>query len=160
MARALPPKTPPAPDAQPPRRYTRIVDTPRVPSTTPAAQALERLAADVVAAGNEGVRLAAWRERDEAARAMAPHVWLVFAVMALRGRRMRVELLRKGARAGEHFAHNFDDALAWAAPQGRPWRRRRIHCRRQRKRRSRDCGFGCRLAGPGPLIGRVWRWLC
>lgn len=114
LARALPPKTALAPDAQPPRRYTRIVDAPRAPAATPSAQTLERLAADVVAAGTEGVRLAAWRERDAAARAMAPHVWLVFAVMALRGRRMRVELLRKGARAGEHFSHSFDDALAWA----------------------------------------------
>ncbi|MDQ3061067.1 MAG: hypothetical protein M3R45_16395, partial [Pseudomonadota bacterium] len=78
------------------------------------AQALERLARDVQAAGPAGIRLAAWRQGDKAALAMAPHVWLVFAVMALRGRRMRVELLRCGPREGEHFAHGFDDALACA----------------------------------------------
>jgi hypothetical protein len=129
LARSLPPKVSPAPDTQPPKRYTRIVEAPRAPGATPAgtapgaapaAQALERLATDVLAAGAQGIRLAAWRQTDAAARAMAPHVWLVFAVMALRGRRMRVELLRKGVRDGERFEHSFDDALACAATPALP----------------------------------------
>ena len=119
LARALPPKTPPVADTAPPKRYTRIIDAPRraaATTATPAAQALERLARDVLAAGSAGLHLAAWRQRDAAALAMAPHVWLVFAVMALRGRGMRVELLGNEARTGEHFAHRFDDALARVAP--------------------------------------------
>jgi hypothetical protein len=116
LARALPAKTAPAPDPQPPRRYSRILDAPRASTATPAAQALERLARDVQAAGAAGIHLAAWRQGDETARAMAPHVWLVFAVMALRGRRMQVELLRNGARSGEHFSHSFDDAIACDQP--------------------------------------------
>ncbi len=119
LARALPPKALPVADSAPPKRYTRIIDVPRTaaaPTATPAAQALERLARDVIAAGSAGLHLAAWRQRDAAAQAMAPHVWLVFAVMALRGRGMRVELLDAQTRAGEHFAHRFDDALARAAP--------------------------------------------
>ncbi|MCX7257940.1 MAG: hypothetical protein NTZ64_14810, partial [Polaromonas sp.] len=67
-----------------------------------------------------GLHLAAWRQRDAAAQAMAPHVWLVFAVMALRGRGMRVELLGSEARSGEHFAHRFDDALACVGPGRAP----------------------------------------
>lgn len=121
LARALPPKALPVADTQPPKRYTRIIDTPRAPATltaTPAAQALERLARDVQAAGRAGVRLARWRQGDAAAMAMAPHVWLVFAVMALRGRKMHVALLRSEPREGEHFAHNFDDALASIASPG------------------------------------------
>lgn len=118
LARALPPKALPVADTQPPKRYTRIIDAPRTPATltaTPAAQALERLARDVQAAGRAGVRLARWRQGDAAAMAMAPHVWLVFAVMALRGRKMHVALLKSEPREGEHFAHHFDDALALIA---------------------------------------------
>lgn len=116
LARALPAKAAKAPDSQPPRRYTRVREARHAPGATPAAQVLERLVRDVQAAGHAGLRLAAWREGDAAARAMAPHVWLVFAVMALRGRRIPVELLRHAPREGEHFAHGFDDALACAVP--------------------------------------------
>jgi hypothetical protein len=113
LVRALPPKASAPPEAQPPRRYTRITDAPRVPVVTPAAQALERLARQVQASP-EGVPLAAWREGDADALSMAPAVWLVFAVMALRGRRMHVELRRNAPAGGGHFAHTFGDAVAYA----------------------------------------------
>ena len=118
LVRALPPKALPVADIQPPRRYTRIVDAPRSAAATPSAQALERLVRDVQSAGAAGVALAAWRDSDAAARAMAPHVWLVFAVMALRGRHIPVELRKNGTRAGERFAHSFDDAVAYAELPG------------------------------------------
>lgn len=112
LVRALPPKPSAPPEAQPPRRYVRIVDAPRVPVATPAAQALERLARQVQATPG-GVPLAAWRESDADALSMTPAVWLVFAVMALRGQRMRVELLRNAPAEGGHFAHTFGDAVAY-----------------------------------------------
>ena len=115
LARALPPKIAPAANNAPVKRYTRIIDAPRAfsaPVSTPAAQTLERLAQDVIAAGSAGLHLAAWYQRDAAAQTLAPHVWLVFAVMALRGRGMQVKLLKNEARLGETFSHRFDDALA------------------------------------------------
>ena len=112
LVRALPPKPVAPPEAQPPRRYVRIVDAPRVPVATPAAQALQRLARQVQATPG-GVPLAAWRESDADARSMTPAVWLVFAVMALRGQRMRVELVRNAPAEGGHFAHTFGDAVAY-----------------------------------------------
>ena len=112
LVRALPPKPSAPPEAQPPRRYVRIVDAPRVPVATPAAQALERLARQVQATPG-GVPLAAWRESDADALSMTPAVWLVFAVMALRGQRMRVELVRNAPAEGGHFAHTFGDAVAY-----------------------------------------------
>lgn len=112
LVRALPPKPVAPPEAQPPRRYVRIVDAPRVPVATPAAQALQRLARQVQATPG-GVPLAAWREGDADARSMTPAVWLVFAVMALRGQRMRVELVRNAPSEGGHFAQTFGDAVAY-----------------------------------------------
>lgn len=112
LVRALPPKPTAPSEAQPPRRYVRIVDAPRVPVATPAAQALQRLARQVQATPG-GVPLAAWREGDADARSMTPAVWLVFAVMALRGQRMRVELVRNAPAEGGHFAHTFGDAVAY-----------------------------------------------
>ena len=112
LVRALPPKPSAPPEAQPPRRYVRIVDAPRVPVATPAAQALQRLARQVQATPG-GVPLAAWRESDADAQSMTPAVWLVFAVMALRGQRMRVELVRNAPAEGGHFAHTFGDAVAY-----------------------------------------------
>jgi len=41
-------------------------------------------------------------------------VWLVFAAMALRGRRLHVELVRNAPADGGHFAHTFSDAVAHA----------------------------------------------
>ena len=83
-----------------------------MPVATPAAQALQRLARQVQATPG-GVPLAAWRESDADALSMTPAVWLVFAVMALRGQRMRVELVRNAPSEGGHFAHTFGDAVAY-----------------------------------------------
>lgn len=118
LARALPPKAEIAPDAEPPKRYTRIVDPPCTPPVSPAAQALERLARDVKAAAS-GVSLTDWRLMDQDALSIESNVWLVFAVMALRGRKLHVDLIRNGPHDGERFAHTFRDALAYAkTPSG------------------------------------------
>ena len=42
---------------------------------------------------------------------MQQHVWLAFAVMALRGRKFHVNLVSSPARADERFRHHFHDAL-------------------------------------------------
>jgi len=113
LARALPPRAPQPSQARPPTRYMRIIDPPRAPSVTPAARALERLARQVQDSPG-GVALAAWRLTDDDALSMAPGVWLVFAAMALRGRRLHVELVRNAPADGGHFAHTFSDAVAHA----------------------------------------------
>lgn len=59
----------------------------------------------------EPFSVAAWRESDDLAKAMQGHVWLAFAVMALRGRKFHVRLVSSPARAGERFRHHFHDAL-------------------------------------------------
>jgi len=120
LVRALPPRAPRPVPAEPPARYTRITDPPRPPTATPAARALERLARQVQASPG-GVALAAWREGDADARSMAPGVWLVFATMALRGRRLHVELVPDAPAASSHFAQTFGDARAYpAAPAAQP----------------------------------------
>jgi len=115
LARSLPPKRVPAPDTEPPKRYSLVVDPPRVPEVPPAAKALERLARDVRAAP-DGLSLIAWRDADEDAQTMSKDVWLVFAVMGLRSRKLTVELLHNAPLDGERFAHTFRDA--WAHTTG------------------------------------------
>ena len=113
VASTLPPKQT-APMAQEVRRYTRVIDPPCEQRMSDAAIALERLV-QAVQTASRAVSLVAWRESDEKAKTVAPHVWLVFAVMGLRGRKMPVELVSNGARPGERFAHGFGDALAYPA---------------------------------------------
>ena len=111
LVRSLPPKEALTPDREPPKRYTRIVDPPRELKPTPSALALARLVKDV-RANKDGISLIEWRAKDQDAGSLDKNVWLVFAVMALRSRDMRVDLVRNGARDGERFTHTFRDATA------------------------------------------------
>ena len=108
---ALPPKPVFAPPKDA-RRFQRVVDEHPVKRKSDAAIALERL---VVAAqqATERFSVAHWRESDELALTVQAHVWLVFVVLALRGRKFRVEVVSSPARQGERFRHQFHDALVF-----------------------------------------------
>ena len=108
-AAALPPQPVEAPPKEI-RRIKRVVDEPPVKKKTDAAIALERLVTTAKQA-TEPFSVAAWRESDDLAKAMQRHVWLAFAVMALRGRKFHVRLVSSPARTGERFRHHFHDAL-------------------------------------------------
>ena len=115
LAKSLPPRMARGPDPEPPVRYKRIVDPPRQAEPSPAALALERLAKAVKAAP-DGVSLIEWRARDANARSMSANIWVTFAVMAMRGRKLHVELVPNMPRPGEHFAHTFGDAKVYSVP--------------------------------------------
>ncbi len=111
---------PPRQVAGPPkevRRYERVVDAPRVEKPTDAAIALQRLVA-AAQASTEPMSLAAWRLTDDLAQTVDAHVWLVFAVLALRDRRITVEVVSSSPRPGERFRHFFEDARVM--PPGGP----------------------------------------
>jgi len=111
LARNLPPKKIEV-EQVPPQRYKRVIDPPRKPPETAAALMLERLLKDLHAAGGKPVSLRAWRERDqEIQETMTADMWLVFSMMALRSRKVRVELIRNPPKLGEHFSHTFCDAV-------------------------------------------------
>lgn len=107
-AYSLPPKQVAAPQKEH-RRYERIVDAPRVEKPSDAALALQRLVA-AAQASTQPMSLAAWRLTDDLAQTMDAHVWLVFAVLALRDRRIAVEVVSSSPRPGERFRHYFEDA--------------------------------------------------
>ena len=111
LARTLPPRKVEVEQA-PPQRYKRVIDPPRKPPETAAALMLERLLKDLNSAGGEPVSLRAWRERNQEIQAtMSADMWLVFSMMALRSRKVRVELIRNPPRPGERFSHTFSDAV-------------------------------------------------
>jgi hypothetical protein len=95
------------------------VDPPRKAEPSPAALALERLARAVKAAP-DGVSLIEWRASDADARSMSANIWVTFAVMAMRGRKLHVDLVPNMPRPGEHFAHTFGDAKVYSVPPVRP----------------------------------------
>lgn len=113
LARTLPPKAELAPDLEAPKRYTRIIDPPIALPSSPAAQAIERLVR-IVETSSLRVSLSEWRLTDQDALSIDGNVWLVFSVMALRGRKMHVDLIRNEPLQGERFSHTFRDALAYA----------------------------------------------
>lgn len=106
---ALPPK-PVEPGPKEIKRIKRVVDEPVSKKKTDSAIALERLIAAAQQA-TERFSLAEWRQNDDLARTIPPHVWLVFAIMALRSRKYRVDVVASQARPGERFRHQFHDAL-------------------------------------------------
>jgi hypothetical protein len=99
------------PTPQEVKRYTRIIDPPRQQKQADAAVALERLTRAVQVSTTE-MSLSAWRLTDDKAQAVEPHVWLVFAVMGLRARKINVSLVNNAPRIGERFTHTFSDAIA------------------------------------------------
>lgn len=100
------------------KRYTRVIDPPYEQKLSDAAIALERLVQAVQTSASE-MSLMEWRLTDDMAQSVEPHIWLVFAVMGLRGRKLPVSLVNKGARPGERFAHSFGDAIAHPATGAR-----------------------------------------
>jgi hypothetical protein len=58
-----------------------------------------------------------WRAGDEAARKMAPSLWLAFTASALRPFKFRVVLVADPAAPGERFRHTFSDALVAPTPE-------------------------------------------
>ena len=99
------------PEPQEVKRYTRVIDPPYEQKLSDAAIAMERLV-QAVQASESAMSLMEWRGTDDMAQSVEPHVWLVFAVMGLRGRNIPVSLVNNSARAGERFAHSFSDAIA------------------------------------------------
>ncbi len=113
LARALPSRHGPPIPAEPPKRYTRVVDPPVPRPITPAMKALGKLLRDVNAA-EIGLSLIDWREGDVDAQTMSPSIWLVLALTALRAGQHEVQLVRNSPRDGETFAHSFRDARAFS----------------------------------------------
>jgi hypothetical protein len=99
------------PEPQEVKRYTRVIDPPYEQKLSDAAIAMERLV-QAVQASESAMSLMEWRGTDDMAQSVEPHVWLVFAVMGLRGRNIPVSLVNNSARVGERFAHSFSDAIA------------------------------------------------
>lgn len=106
---ALPPK-PVAREPKEEKRYTRIVDQQLAQEPTEAALALERLTLQAQAC-QEPFSLVEWRQADAQALSMELHVWLVFAVMGLRSKKIRLKLVAHHAVAGARFHHAFKDAV-------------------------------------------------
>ena len=113
-AAVLPPKPV---DAAPKevKRIQRVVDERPVTKKSDAAIALERLITAAQQA-TERFSVVRWREADPQALTIQEHVWLVFAVMALRSRKCMVEVVASPARMGERFRHQFHDAMV--VPKG------------------------------------------
>jgi hypothetical protein len=115
----LPARKEPAPPAGPPRRY-KYVPAPREDDSeeqqeSPLALALDALDREVLQAGGSGVGLAEWRSRVPAAAALQEGVWLMFTVVALRGRGRHVDLVLNPPADGELYAQTFCDARAFRA---------------------------------------------
>lgn len=110
---ALPPK-PVEPLPKEIRRFKRVVDERPMKKKSDAAIALDRLASAAKRA-TEKFALMEWRETDDLAQTLQPHIWLGFAVLALRERKYRVEVVSSPARPGERFRHRFHDALVHPA---------------------------------------------
>ena len=111
IARALPPPREPKVEAAPPRRYTLVVDEDTPVAVLPAAAALEQLVIDL-RSSELGISLIDWRVENEDAMTMREDVWLVFAVMGLRNRKVRIDLVDNPPEDGEMFKHSFKDARA------------------------------------------------
>ncbi|MDF2461846.1 MAG: hypothetical protein K0Q43_81 [Ramlibacter sp.] len=115
LARALPPRQTSKAEQAPPKRLKLVVDEPKEEVEPALAQAQKALADQVSASRSpDGVSLLQWRETSDAALELEAGVWLVFAIMALRGRGLHVRLLMNGARPGEIESQTFYDALAYA----------------------------------------------
>lgn len=117
--RALPrlPAAQAAPVQKAPRLKRLAPKEPTQPENTPALRALARLATAVMAkAGVQSdappLSLLDWRAGDADAMALAPDLWLAFAVSGLRTYRFRVVLVPDPPAPGERFRHTFSDALA------------------------------------------------
>ena len=110
---ALPPK-PVEPQPREIRRFKRVVDERPVKKKSDAAIALDRLA-NAAKRATDKFSLAEWRETDDLAKTLQPHIWLGFAVLALREQKYRVEVVSSPARPGERFRHRFHDAMVHPA---------------------------------------------
>lgn len=109
IAKSLPPRRQAVEDPEPPKRYTLVEDPPVERKPSPAAKAMVRLAR-AVAAAQAPISLAEWRDTDTDARTLRSDVWLVYAVLGMRTRNFKVEVLADQPREGEQFAHSFSDA--------------------------------------------------
>lgn len=96
------------------KRFKRVVDERPVKKKSDAAIALDRLAGAAKRATDK-FSLAEWRETDDLAKTLQPHIWLGFAVLALREQKYRVEVVSSPARPGERFRHRFHDAMVHPA---------------------------------------------
>ncbi|WP_298705383.1 hypothetical protein [uncultured Variovorax sp.] len=109
IAKSLPPRRLVVEDPEPPRRYTLVEDPPVERKPSPAAKAMVRLARAVNVA-RAPISLIEWREADADARTLRSDVWLVYAVLGMRTRNFKVEVLANQPHEGEQFAHSFSDA--------------------------------------------------
>jgi len=67
--------------------------------------------ARAAAAAQAPISLAHWRETDADARTLRSDIWLVYAVLGMRTRNFKVEVVPDLPREGERFTHSFRDAL-------------------------------------------------
>lgn len=111
---SLPPQ-PVEPQPKEIKRFKRVVDERPVKKKSDAAIALDRLAGAAKRATDK-FSLAEWRETDDLAKTLKPHVWLGFAVLALREQKYQVDVVSSPARPGERFRHRFHDAMVHPAP--------------------------------------------
>lgn len=115
---ALPPK-PAEPQTKEIRRFKRVVDEPPVKKKSDAAIALDKLVLAAMQAIDK-FSLAKWRETDALAQTLDAHIWLGFAVLALREQKYRVDVVSSAPRPGERFRHRFHDAMVYPAFEPRP----------------------------------------
>jgi hypothetical protein len=97
-------------DPEPPRRYTHVVDPPRVAEVSPAARALQRLQAQARQAVSD-ISLVKWQLDDKDASTLPANLWLMFSIMGLRTAGYRVDPVPDIPREGERFTHTIRDAL-------------------------------------------------
>ncbi len=97
-------------DPEPPKRYTHVVDPPRAPPVSPAANALQRLQAQARQTEVD-ISLVQWQLDDADASKLLPNLWLMFAIMGLRTLGHKVDLIPHLPREGERFTHSIRDAL-------------------------------------------------
>lgn len=110
IAKSLPARRLEVEDPEPPKRYTLVEDPPVERKPSPAAKAMVRLAR-AAAVAKSPISLAQWRDTDADARTLRSDIWLVYAVLGMRTRNFKVEVLPDPPREGEQFAHSFRDAL-------------------------------------------------
>lgn len=97
------------------KRYFRTFppEAPEEEFLTPIVQSLLAIE-KLILSSKVGISLFEWRKGDAAASLLEESVWLTFAVLALRARKIRVRLELNLRAENEHFHQSYYDATAFA----------------------------------------------